>query len=85
MNTIVEIILITIEPKTQAPSIITRTATSTAIDLIKISNMTKDFPRENSFRQNEYAAKQFYERENSQFNRNQAHSNIRPTLQQDTT
>ena len=42
------------------------------------------FPRENSFRQNEYAAKQFYERENSQFNRNQAHSNTRPTLQQDT-
>ena len=42
------------------------------------------FPRENSFRQNEYAAKQFYERENSQFNRNQAHSNIKPTLQQDT-
>ena len=42
------------------------------------------FPRKNSFRQNEYAAKQFYERENSQFKRNQAHSNIRPTLQQDT-
>ena len=42
------------------------------------------FPRENSFRQNEYAARQFYERENGQFNRNQAHSKIRPTLQQDT-
>ena len=42
------------------------------------------FPRENSFGQNEYAAKQFYERENNQSNRNQAHSNIRPTLQQDT-
>ena len=40
------------------------------------------FPKEKSFRQIEYAAKQFYERENSQFNRNQAHSNIRPTLQQ---
>ena len=42
------------------------------------------FPRENSFRQNEDAAKQFYERENSQFIRNQAHSNTRPTSQQDT-
>ena len=39
-----EIILIAIEPKTQTPSIITKTAKSAAIDLVKMSNIAKDFP-----------------------------------------
>ena len=37
------------------------------------------FPRENQFRQNEYAAKQYYDRENNRYNDRQINSNIKAT------
>ena len=41
--------VITTEPRIQILSIITRTAISTAIDLTRISNPTKDFPEKIHF------------------------------------
>ena len=37
------------------------------------------FPRENQFRQNEYAAKQYYDRENNRYNDRQINNNIKAT------
>ena len=39
----------------------------------------REIPEKTQFGKNEYAAKKYHERENDQFNRNQAYSYIRTT------
>ena len=82
IKTIVEIVAITTELKTKSfDNCQNRYNYGNRFKQNKQNNKT--FSRENSFRQKEYAAKQYYESENSQFKRNQANSNIRPTLNKD--
>ena len=80
INTIEGIVVLTTELKTQIRSIITRTVTSTEIDLTKLSSMTKDFSENIHFGNMNLLLNSSMSVKTA----NQAHSNMRPTLQQDT-
>ena len=84
LNTVVEIIVIKTEHKNPNSFYINQNSCKYGKRFNQNKQYEQSFPGESLFRQNEYAAKRFYEHENSQLNRNQAHSIIGPTLQQDT-